>query len=243
MSTHIERGAGFRIDDFMLSHPATSRELLSGKHAYVRIKLSRLLKKQIVIKELLFEDPQIQVYRDADGTWQSFLSAFLAQDEEETESTFGGYSVSARNISLSGGSLEVRDEKHDRTVRLHDCDITLFRKDEGMLFMQLTAQHHAEGSRGIVRYTSEFHRSLFKRRGSNKKVPILLAGTLDFSNMPMRECLSYLPDRFVVPFEGGLLDGSLAFDLRQDRQVTAGGELVLKGAQAVVSGFEACQSA
>jgi len=90
VSMDIERWAGFRIDDFLLTHPATGRELLSGKHAYMRIKLSRLLKKQIVIKELLFEEPQIQVYRDADGTWQSFLSALLVQDEEETESIFGG---------------------------------------------------------------------------------------------------------------------------------------------------------
>ena len=238
VSTHIERWAGFRIDDFTLSHSATGRELLSGKHVYVRIKLSRLLKKQIVIKQLVFEEPQIRVYRDADGTWQSFLSALLAQDEEETKSIFGGYYVSARSIDLNGGILEVRDEKHDSTVRLQDCDITLSRRDEGMLFMELTAQHHTEGSRGSVRYTSEFHRSLFKRRGFNKNAPILLAGTLDFSNMPMRECLSYLPDSFVVPFESGLLDGSLNFDVRQDRQVTAGGELVLKGAQAVVSGFE-----
>ena len=162
ITTHVGRGVGFRIDDFTLSQPATGREFLRGSHFYVRIKLSHLLKKKIIIQQLLFENPQIQVYRDADGTWQSFLSAFLAQDEEETESTFGGYYVTAQNISLSGGSLEVRDEKHDRAVRLHDCDITLHRKDEGMLRMQLIAQHHAEGSRGTIRYTSEFHRSLFK---------------------------------------------------------------------------------
>ena len=238
VSMHIERGGAFRIDDFVLSHPDSGRELLSGKYLYVRIKLSRLLKKQIVIRQLLFEEPQIQVYRNADGIWHSFLSAVLAQDEQESESTFGGYSVSARNIDLNGGILEVRDEKHASTVRLHDCDITLNRKDEGMLHMQLIARHHAEGSQGTVRYTSEFHRSLLKSRGPNKKVPILLTGALEFSNMPMRECLSYLPDRFVVPFDGGLLDASLNFDLRHDRQIVAGGELILKGAQAVVPGLE-----
>jgi len=238
VSTHIARGGGFRIDDFTLSHPDSGRELLSGKHLYVRIKLSRLLKKQIVIQQLLFEEPQIKVYRDADGTWHSFLSAFLAQDKEESESTFGGYSVSVRDIDLNGGILEVWDEKYDRTVRLHDCDITLNRMDGGMLHMQLIAQHHAEGSRGTVRLTSEFHRSLFKRRGPKKKLPILLTGALEFSNMPMRECLSYLPERFVMPFDGGLLDASLNFDLRHDRQVFAGGELILKGAQAVVPGLE-----
>ena len=36
----------------------------------------------------------------------------------------------------------------------------------GMLRMQLTAQHHVEGSRGTIRYTSEFHRSLFKNARS-----------------------------------------------------------------------------
>jgi len=238
VATHIGWWAGLRIDDFVLSHPATGRQLLNGEHIYVRIKLRRLLKKKIVIKEILFEKPQIQLYRDVDGNWHSFLSALYSPDDDEVESAFGGYSVSVRDIVLNGGALEVRDAQYDSVVRLHDCDISLHREDEGLLQMQLTAQHHAKGSRGTVRYTSEFHRSVFRRRGPNKKMPVLLTGALDFSNMPMRECLSYLPDRFVIPFDGGLLDGSLNFDLRHDRQVSAGGALILKGAQAVFSDFE-----
>ena len=100
VTTHVGRGFGLRIDDFTLSQPATGREFLRGSHIYVRIKLSHLLQKRITIQQLFFESPQIQVYRDADGTWHSFLSALLAPDEEQTESIFGGYYVTAENISL-----------------------------------------------------------------------------------------------------------------------------------------------
>ncbi len=237
VTTHVGRGFGLRIDDFTLSQPATGREFLRGSHIYVRIKLSHLLQKRITIQQLFFESPQIQVYRDADGTWHSFLSALLAPDEEHTASIFGGYNVTAENISLSGGSLEVRDEKNDRAVRLHDCDITLHREDEGILRMQLTAQHNAEGSRGIVRYTSEFHRSLLKRGGPNKKVPILLSAVLAFDNLPVRECLSYLPENIAVPLGGGLLDGSLAFELKQEQRISAQGELTLKESQSAFPGL------
>lgn len=237
ITTHVGRGVGFRIDDFTLSQPATGREFLRGSHFYVRIQLSPLFKKKIIIQQLLFENPQIHVYRDADGTWHSFLSVLLAQDEGESESVFGGYNVTAENISLSGGSLEVRDEIHNRAVRLHDCDITLHREDEGMLRMQLTAQHHAEGSRGTIHYTSLFHRSLFKNRGPNKKMSTILTAALEFNNLPVRECLSYLPENIAVPLDGGLLDGSFNFELQQERHMLAGGELILRDSQAAFSGL------
>ena len=68
-------------------------------------------------------------------------------------------------------------------------------------------------------------------------MPTLLTAALEFDNLPVRECLSYLPENIAVPLDGGLLDGSLAFELKQEQRISAEGELTLKESQAVFSGL------
>lgn len=238
VSLHVEHGAGLRIDDFVLSHTATGREFLRGDHLYIHIRLSPLLRKKITIRQLLIEKPRIRVYRDADGTWHSFLSPLLAQDTNDTGGLFGTYRVEVKTIALDGGVIEIEDALHDTSVRLDECTITLHRKEAEMVHMQIVAQHYADGSRGTIRYSSEFHRSLVRRSGADASLPTLLTAELVFNNLPVRECLAYLPERFSVPLDGGLLDAALAFELKQGGTLSVGGESVLKGSRAVVNGLE-----
>jgi hypothetical protein len=238
VSLHVGRGAGLRIDDFVLSHTATGREFLRGEHLYIHIRFSPLFKKQIKLRQLLIEKPRIRVYRDADGIWHSFLSALMEPEPAEAGSLFGGYRVSAQAAALNGGVLEIEDELHGTMVRLYDCDISLHRRERETFLLQMKARHDADGSSGIVNYTSEFHRSLFRRRGPDTSQPRLLNARLEFSNLPVQECLSYLPDRFNIPLEGGLLGAALVFELKPGEPLESAGEFVLRGARAVVPGLD-----
>lgn len=237
VAVHAVRGAGLRIDDFILSHPESGRELLRGEHLYIHISLRRLLKKKFTIRQLQVEKPRIQVYRDTDGTWHSFLSV-LAQADEASGSPLGNYRLFVYNIVLNGGVLVIHDTLHASTVRLHDCDISLHREERSVFYLQMQAEHNAEGSRGTVRYTSEFHRSLFRRRGPDPGLSKLMSARLEFSNLPVRECLSYLPERFSVPVDEGLLDADFSFEILRDKKVSARGECRLKSPRIAGAGLK-----
>jgi len=236
VALHIVRGAGLRIDDFVLSHPATERELLRGEHLYIHIRLSHLLEKKLTIRQLLLERPQIHVYRDTDGSWHSFLFAFVQDTGKPDGVTLGGYHVTIQNFALNGGLLQIDDALHATTVRLQECDISMYRKEKEIYHMQLEAQHLADGVRGILRYTSEFHRSLFRRSGPEKSLAALLNARLEVDNLPVRECLLYLPERFAVPVDGGLLDADLAFILAPGHTVSVDGTCRLKSPQLSLPG-------
>jgi hypothetical protein len=133
--------------------------------------------------------------------------------------------------------LEVEDELHGAGVRLDDCTIRLHRAEAGMGRMEMTAQHHAEGSRGIIRLTSDFQRALLRGRAPDPALPTLLSAELVVSNLPVRECLAYLPERFALPLDGGLLDAALSIELTQAGILSASGESVLRGARAEVGGL------
>ncbi len=237
VSLHLARGAGLRVDDFVLTHAATGREFLRGEHLYIHIRLSPLVRKKITVRQLLIEKPQMRVYREPDGTWHSFLSPLAAQDADDAGSLFGDYRLEVKTIALEDGVLEVEDGLHGAGVRLDDCTIRLHRAEAGMDHMELTAQHHADGSRGTIRCTADFHRSLLRGRGADAGLPTLLSAELVFSNLPVRECMAYLPERFPVPLDGGLLDAALAIELRQGGKLSAGGESVLKGARLIAGGL------
>jgi len=237
ISLHLARGAGLRVDDFVLMHTGTGREFLRGDHLYIHVRLSPLLRKKITIRQLLIEKPRIRVYRDTDGIWHSFLASLAEQDSGDAGSLFGEYRLEVKTIALEGGVLEIEDELHGAGVRLDDCTIRLHRTEAGMVHMELTAQHHADSSRGTIRFTSDFQRALLRGRVPDPGLQTLLTAELVFNNLPVRECLAYLPERFSVPLDGGLLDAALAFELRQGGALSAGGESVLKGARLIAPGL------
>jgi len=239
VSLHVEHGAGLRIDDFVLSYTATGREFLRGDHLYIHIRLRSLFRKKIAIRQLLIEKPRVAVYRDPDGTWHSFLTPLLTQDTGDAGGLFGDYHVEVKTIALDGGVVEIEDALHGAGLRLDDCSIKLHRTEAEMVHMELIAQHHADGTVGTIKYTSDFHRSLLRRTGDYAGLKTLLTAKLVFNNLPVRECLSYLPDRFSVPLDGGLLNAALAFELKPGGRISASGESVLKGARALVGGLEA----
>jgi uncharacterized protein involved in outer membrane biogenesis len=109
--------SGITIKDFLIKEPDKKTNFVSTKAFVLRYKLMPLLQKKLIISEIRFDEPAVQVTRDKNGKF-NFSSLAILSDETQKEMPEKPKSASAalplaltiNQINLNKARIKIRDQ-------------------------------------------------------------------------------------------------------------------------------------
>lgn len=106
----LAQGAGLRIDNLRITDNTHQVLLFSSKRVHILTAFFPLLKKQIKVNKVLFDKPEIFVFREYDGSWIVITTPLVNEKYSKTDGTFFDFSLSLKKFHLRNGKLLYRDK-------------------------------------------------------------------------------------------------------------------------------------
>lgn len=234
--------------------------LLTAKRVDLVVRMFPLLRKQIVGKRLLIEEPVLTLRRDEAGRW-NVADGFSEQaevDRRTTEAMLRMFSV--QEASLTNGTVTVIDAARDdgvRSITLKRVEATLLvRPEQGAAEVRLSiAQPEEQGGaavslNGAIRL-SETRAPLAEGDETTQVVPFQFDGYLDAAALGVRGIADFLGPRPVpeqlqgtVALRGAIqvMPGVAGYDVLLSEMSVQLNEMTLTG-KANVSGLMTAQPA
>ncbi|TKB94414.1 MAG: AsmA family protein [Nitrospira sp.] len=189
--------------------------LLSAKKLDLVLRFLPLLRKQVVGKRLLIEDPTLTLRRDRAGHWNLFdqVAQGKAADPDTVQTISRIFQI--REATLVNGKLDVIDDMRPegtRSMTFESVEASLLvRAEQGEADLRLSAGHTGEKGLSSISLTGAITTAqrLTLERDDSSGLPITLQfdGTLDASNLDLREAAGFLGPRPVPEQLRGVVNG------------------------------------
>jgi uncharacterized protein involved in outer membrane biogenesis len=189
--------------------------LLSAKKLDLVLRFLPLLRKQVVGKRLLIEEPTLTLRRDRTGHWNLFDQ--MAQGKGADPDTIQTISqiFQIREATLVNGKLDIIDDMRPEGTRLMSFESVeaslLVRPERGGADLRLSAGHTGEKGLSSMSLTGAIttaqRPTLERDDSSGSPITLQFDGTLDASNLDLREAAGFLGPRPVPEQLRGVVNG------------------------------------
>ena len=189
--------------------------LLSAKKLDLVLRFLPLLRKQVVGKRLLIEEPTLTLRRDRAGHWNLFDQVVQGKGADpDTVQTISRI-FQIREATLVNGKLDIIDDMRPegtRSMMFESVEASLLvRVERGEADLRLSAGHTGEKGLSSISLTGAITSAQRPtlERGDPPGSPITLQfdGTLDASNLDLREVAGFLGPRPVPEQLRGVVSG------------------------------------
>ena len=177
--------------------------LLSAKRLDLVLRLVPLLRKQVVGKRLLIEEPMLTVRRDRSGHWNLLdrETPIPASDEEALQMLTRVFRI--REATLVNGTVVIIDEARPdgpRTLKLQSVDAALeIFLERGQADLHFSAsQHSAQGHSGLSlsgTFRKAEQQTLAVDEAKRFAFPIQFDGLIETANLSLREAADFFGPR------------------------------------------------
>lgn len=196
-------------------HERNSEEvLLSAKRLDLVLRLIPLLRKQVVGKRLLVEEPTLTFRRNRSGHWNVLdrVNPLPASDDEALQML--GRIFKIREATLVNGTVVVIDEaKPDeiRSLKLENVDAALqIHLERGEADLRFSAVHNRTGGQAAFSLSGVFKKgerqALAAEEPSKDTWPVQFDGQVEAANMGLREAADFFGPRPVPDFLQGVVN-------------------------------------
>lgn len=189
--------------------------LLSAKKLDLVLRFLPLLRKQVVGKRLLIEEPTLTLRRDRAGHWNLFdqVAQGKGADPDTVQTISRIFQI--REATLVNGKLAIIDDMRPEGTRLMSFESVeaslLVRPELGGADLRLSAGHTGEKGLSSISLTGAIttaQRPTLERDDSSGSPSTLqFDGTLDASNLDLREAAGFLGPRPVPEQLRGVVNG------------------------------------
>lgn len=196
-------------------HERNSDEvLLSAKRLDLVLRLIPLLRKQVVGKRLLVEEPVLTIRRDQSGHWNMLdrLNPLPASDDEALQMLSRVFKI--REATLINGTVVMIDEARPdgiRTLKLENVDAALkIQIERGEADVHFSAVHNRTDGQAAFSLSGVFkkgeRKSLASDEPSKEAWPIQFDGQIEAANMGLREAADFFGPRPVPDLLQGMVN-------------------------------------
>lgn len=122
--------SGVSLRGIKVANPAGFEGNLVEAQAFtLQYRLWPLLRKQVVISQLILEDPTIRLARNQQGVWNYELIGGGASSSDtaaapRSSTQKGGMEISLKQLGLANGTIEMRTEDDKLLVKVEDLDFS-----------------------------------------------------------------------------------------------------------------------
>lgn len=191
------------LADVVIHDRDSDQVLLSAKRVDLVLRVIPLLKKQVVGKRLVVEEPSLTLRRNQAGHWNVLDAPDQAATDRRTMDMMARVFM-IRQATITNGSIIVVDEARPdgvRSVTLQHVEAgLLIRQDRGIAEVHLSASHAGErglaamSMDGVVR-KSERPMSLTAEGSEDPTAVFQFEGRVDAADLPLREAADFLGPR------------------------------------------------
>ena len=189
--------------------------LLSAKKLDLVLRFLPLLRKQVVGKRLLIEEPTLTLRRDRTGHWNLFdqVAQGKGADPDTVQTISRIFQI--REATLVNGKLDIIDDMHPegtRSLMFESVEASLLvRAEQGEADLRLSAGHTGEKGLSSISLTGAIttaqRPTLERDDSSGSPITLQFDGTLDASNLDLREAAGFLGPRPVPEQLRGVVNG------------------------------------
>jgi len=189
--------------------------LLSAKKLDLVLRFLPLLRKQVVGKRLLIEEPTLTLRRDRAGHWNLFDQVVQGKGADpDTVQTISRI-FQIREATLVNGKLDIIDDMRPegaRSMTFESVEASLLvRAEQGEADLRLSARHTGEKGLSSISLTGAIttaqRPTLERDDSSGSPITLQFDGTLDASNLDLREAAGFLGPRPVPEQLRGVVNG------------------------------------
>ncbi|TKB57072.1 MAG: AsmA family protein [Nitrospira sp.] len=177
--------------------------LLSAKKLDLVLRFLPLLRKQVVGKRLLIEEPTLTLRRDRAGHWNLFdqVAQGKGADPDTVQTISRIFQI--REATLVNGKLDIIDDMRPegtRSMTFESVEASLLvRAERGGADLRLSAGHTGEKGLSSISLTGAIttaqRPTLERDDSSGSPITLQFDGTLDASNLDLREAAGFLGPR------------------------------------------------
>ena len=189
--------------------------LLSAKKLDLVLRFLPLLRKQVVGKRLLIEEPTLTLRRDRAGHWNLFdqVAQGKGADPDTVQTISRIFQI--REATLVNGKLDIIDDMRPegtRSMTFESVEASLLvRAERGGADLRLSAGHTGEKGLSSISLTGAIttaqRPTLERDDSSGSPITLQFDGTLDASNLDLREAAGFLGPRPVPEQLRGVVNG------------------------------------
>jgi uncharacterized protein involved in outer membrane biogenesis len=189
--------------------------LLSAKKLDLVLRFLPLLRKQVVGKRLLIEEPTLTLRRDRTGHWNLFdqVAQGKGADPDTVQTISRIFQI--REATLVNGKLDIIDDMRPegtRSLTFESVEASLLvRAEQGEADLRLSAGHTGEKGLSSISLTGAIttaqRPTLEREDSSGSPITLQFDGTLDASNLDLREAAGFLGPRPVPEQLRGVVNG------------------------------------
>jgi hypothetical protein len=176
--------------------------MLSAKKLDLVLRLVPLLRKQVVGKRLLVEDPTFTIRRDGSGRWNLDRDNPLPADDDEALQMMTRI-FRIREATIVNGTVVIIDEGRPdgaRTVTLQSVEAALeIYLERGQADLRVSAAHNGAQGHSALSLSGTFKRAeqqtLSVDEGKRLVFPVQFDGLIEAANLSIRDAADFLGPR------------------------------------------------
>lgn len=215
-------GFGVKMNHFQIIEPGTNDNLLTCRNLLIQIKLTALLKRELTVSRIIFQDPVLAITGIKNGNWTGIVPFPLSLSTVPDESKFFQFSFSPDKVVFRNGRLLYKNSQRDVFTSLDHINSTVrLKKTVNAYIMTASATHTRKQSSGTLKLTCTF--SFADNIYAFDKLSV--QGDITLKALP---ALGLIPDlkRFLkTEYLESRLDGSVNFNIFQGIKFNSSGKL------------------
>ena len=102
----------FLVSDIVVKERSDSHAVFRAKSMSLELGIGQLFQKKLVVRELVLDHPEIEIYRDKLGVWR-----FLGQSTQDSSLSFLASFLVVGKVEVTNGKIIVIDESPSESVR------------------------------------------------------------------------------------------------------------------------------
>ncbi|MDF0668824.1 MAG: AsmA-like C-terminal domain-containing protein [Nitrospira sp.] len=194
------------LSEVAVHDPRSDQLVLMAKRINLVLRFLPLLKKQIVGKRLLIEEPTLTLRRDESGRW-NLLDGLNGQgDTDQQTMELMARTFMIREATLVNGTITVVDAARPdgiRSIKLEHVELKLLvRPDRNLAELHLSADHQGQGEPGLsalsldgVVKRAEPTLSLSGEQTTESATGFQFEGQIDAADLRIRDAADFLGPR------------------------------------------------
>ncbi len=203
------------LTDVKIHDPDSEQVVLTAKRVDLVLRLMPLLKKQVVGKRLLIEEPTLTLRRNERGHWNVLDGLNSRADTDQQTMDVMARTLMIREATLVNGTITVIDAARPdgvRSLKLQDVEFRLMvQPDRGLAELHLSAAHQGEAGvsavslEGVVK-RAEPSVSLSGEETTESSTRFQFEGRIDAADLKIRDAADFLGLRPVSEHLQGALN-------------------------------------
>jgi uncharacterized protein involved in outer membrane biogenesis len=203
------------LADVRIHDPESEQIVLTAKRVDLVLRLLPLLKKQVVGKRLLIEEPTLTLRRNERGRWNVLDGLHSQADTDQQTIDMMARTLMIREATLVNGTITVIDAARPdgiRSLELEHVEFRLLvRPDRGLAELHLSAAHRGAAGVSAVSLDGVVKRaepsvSLSGEEKTESTTGFQFEGQIDAADLKIRDAADFLGPRPVSEYLQGALN-------------------------------------